>query len=42
MDYKEQYESPTLEVIEFELTDSIAESAASGTGSFGNEEIWWG
>jgi hypothetical protein len=37
---KEQYEAPILEVTEFELTDSIAESGLSSQGLFGNEEIW--
>lgn len=37
---KEVYEAPIVEVIEFELTDSIALSGESGSGSFGNEESW--
>ena len=36
---KEQYEAPIIEVTEFELTDSIAESGLSSQGLFGNEEI---
>ncbi|MDY0210780.1 MAG: hypothetical protein RBQ91_05170 [Acholeplasma sp.] len=37
---KQQYERPTVEVVEFELSDSIAESALSTSGLFGFEEIW--
>jgi len=35
---KEKYEKPTVEVVEFELSDSIAVSGAKGL--FGFEEIW--
>lgn len=37
---KEKYEKPTVEVVEFELSDSIAESAPGANGLFGFEEIW--
>jgi hypothetical protein len=38
---KEVYEAPIVEVITFELNDSIAAlSGESGSGSFGNEESW--
>lgn len=37
---KEKYEKPTVEVVEFELSDSIAESAGLTKGLFGFEEIW--
>ena len=37
---KETYESPKVEIIEFELTDSIAESGMSASNLFGFEEIW--
>lgn len=37
---KEKYETPKVEIIEFELTDSIAESLTSGSGTFGFDEIW--
>ncbi len=35
---KEKYERPVVEVIEFELSDSIALSGAKGI--LGYEEIW--
>ena len=38
---KEKYEKPTVEVVEFELSDSIAVSGLDSTkGLFGFEEIW--
>lgn len=37
---KEKYEKPTVEVVEFELSDSIAESGNYAKGLFGFEEIW--
>lgn len=37
---KENYETPRVEIIEFELTDSIAESANTSSGTFGFDEIW--
>jgi hypothetical protein len=37
---KEKYEKPMVEVVEFELSDSIAESGARAKGLFGFEEIW--
>lgn len=37
---KEVYEAPVIEVTEFELTDSIAESAQTSSNLFGFEEIW--
>lgn len=37
---KQKYEKPTVEVIEFELSDSIAESGNVLKGLFGFEEIW--
>ena len=37
---KEKYEKPTVEVVEFELSDSIAESGPGTIGLFGFEEIW--
>ncbi len=37
---KEKYEKPTVEVVEFELSDSIAESGLGARGLFGFEEIW--
>ena len=37
---KEKYEKPTVEVVEFELSDSIAESGNGAKGLFGFEEIW--
>lgn len=37
---KEKYEKPTVEVVEFELSDSIALSGATAKGLFGFEEIW--
>jgi len=39
---KEKYEKPTVEVVEFELSDSIAVSGPDAIGSFGFEEIWGG
>jgi hypothetical protein len=41
-DKKEIYESPVLEVIEFELEDSIAASGDFGSGTFcgGEEGVW--
>ena len=35
---KEKYEKPTVEVVEFELSDSIAASGPKGL--YGFEEIW--
>ncbi len=40
MTRKEQYETPKVEVIEFELADSIALSGEDVGGSFGNEQNW--
>jgi hypothetical protein len=40
MNKKEVYEAPIVEVIQFELEDSIALSGNDGSGSFGNEENW--
>jgi hypothetical protein len=40
MNKKEVYEAPLVEVIQFELEDSIALSGNDGSGSFGNEENW--
>lgn len=37
---KEVYEAPVIEITEFELSESIAESANSGMGSLGFDEIW--
>ena len=37
---KEKYESPKLEIVEFEFADSIADSMTSGNGTFGYDEIW--
>lgn len=37
---KEVYEAPTIEVTEFELNESIADSANPGMGSLGFDEIW--
>ena len=37
---KEIYEAPMIEVVEFEMTDSIAESGMSSSNLFGFEEIW--
>jgi hypothetical protein len=41
-DKKEIYESPQIEVIEFELEDSIAASGDFGSGTFcgGEEGVW--
>ena len=39
MNEKKKYEAPKLEVIEFELEDSIA---ASGNGAIENEELFGG
>jgi len=37
---KEVYEAPTIEITEFELTDSIALSTQGAFGTGGAEEIW--
>lgn len=37
---KEVYEAPSIEITEFELTDSIALSTQGGFGTGGVEEIW--
>lgn len=37
---KEVYEAPTIEVTEFEISSSIADSATAGSNLFGFEEIW--
>ena len=37
---KDKYEKPIVEVIQFELSDSIAESGITSKGLFGFEEIW--
>lgn len=34
MEEREVYESPTIEVIEFELSESIAASTNNGVGTF--------
>jgi len=39
---KETYESPKLDVIEFELEDSIAASGDFGSGTFCGEESFGG
>ncbi|QLY39857.1 hypothetical protein HF295_02870 [Hujiaoplasma nucleasis] len=40
---KEIYETPTMDVIEFELEDSIAASSNSGSGmTCGNEDMGMG
>ncbi|CCV66513.1 hypothetical protein BN85314920 [Paracholeplasma brassicae] len=40
MQEKQKYETPTLEVVEFELKDSIALSGQGTSGTSGNEEFW--
>jgi hypothetical protein len=40
MSKKEIYETPQVEVIAFELKDSIAMSGGEPSGSFGNEQNW--
>lgn len=37
---KEVYETPSIEVIEFELEDSIASSGDFGSGAICGEEVW--
>ena len=37
---KDTYEKPVVQVTEFELSDSIAESGVTSKGLFGFEEIW--
>lgn len=36
----ETYETPIIEVIEFELEDSIATSGDFGAGAICGEEVW--
>lgn len=40
MKQKEVYEKPTIEITEFELSDSIALSSNNVFGTLGNEELW--
>lgn len=37
---KETYETPKLEVVEFELEDSIAASGDFGSSTMCGEELW--
>jgi hypothetical protein len=37
---KSDYETPTIEVIEFELEDSIASSGDFGSSTMCGEELW--
>ena len=37
---KKDYESPTIEIVEFEIEDSIASSSDTGSGAVGTERIW--
>ncbi len=37
---KQEYEAPTIEIIEFELEDSIASSADFGGGAIGTEGLF--
>ena len=37
---KETYESPLIEVVEFELEDSIAASGDFGSSTMCGEEMW--
>lgn len=40
MNYKEQYETPILEIVEFELEDSIAASGDFGSNTMCGEEMF--
>ena len=43
MKEKKHYEEPTIEIVEFEIEEAIARSAAGGQsfwGTLGSEEIW--
>lgn len=37
---KEVYEAPTIEITEFELSSSIADSGNPSQGALGFDEIW--
>lgn len=39
---KKTYDSPTIEITEFSMKDSIATSGLNAKGLFGFEEIWGG